>query len=341
MLQVLRIRGVRREMMSNLKTNVDNDNQTNSSMMDIAKRIFMKSETLIILLIMVAILSIMSPAFFQVKNLLNVVRQVSIISIMSMGATMLIIANCIDLGAGSVVALVGVVAATYASSDSSLFVAIIAGLFAGGFVGYINGALTAYGKIPPFIATLGMFTAARGIALIFSDGRPITNLSPAFEFIGGGYLLGVPFPIYIMLAAAIITHILLQHTKFGKHVYAIGGNIQAAIVSGINVDRAVVLIFVFSGIMTAIGGIVLASRLSAGQPTAGVGFELDAIASAVIGGTSFTGGVGTVFGTIVGALIIGVLNNGLDLLNVSAYWQQVLKGIIIVGAVLLDKLKHK
>jgi len=337
----LRIREVRREMMS--KTDVDNEGQgsANTGILDIAKRIFMKSETLIILLIMIAVLSVLSPSFFQVKNLLNVVRQVSIISIIAMGATMLIITNGIDLGAGSVVALVGVVSATYGHTDGSFLVAVAAGLFAGAVTGYINGAISAYGKIPPFIATLGMFTAARGIALIFSDGRPITNLSPAFDFIGGGYILGVPVPIYIMLTAAIITHILLQHTKFGKHIYAIGGNIQAAIVSGINVDRTLVIAYTFAGLMSGLGGIVLASRLSAGQPTAGVGFELDAIASAVIGGTSFTGGVGTIFGTIVGALIIGVLNNGLDLLNVSAYYQQVLKGMIIVGAVLLDKLKHK
>jgi inositol transport system permease protein len=325
--------------MSNAK--IDIEVNPSASTLDRVKHILFKSETLIILMLMVIVLSILSPTFLQVTNLLNVVRQISIIAIIAIGVTMTIITTGIDLSSGSVVALAGVVTATYAHSDSQIVFAIIIGLLVGALTGFINGSISAIGKIPPFIATLGMYTAARGAALIFSDGRPITNLSSGFEFIGGGYLLGVPVPIYIMLVIGALSHVMLKYTKFGKHVYAIGGNMQAAFVSGINVKRILIYVYSFAGLLSGLAGIVLASRLSAGQPTAGVGYELDAIASAVIGGTSLSGGLGTITGTVMGALIIGVLNNGLDLLNVSPYWQQILKGVIIVGAVLLDKFKNK
>ncbi|VBB07254.1 abc transporter permease [Lucifera butyrica] len=325
--------------MLNLK--VDTEKNGTQPVLNVAKNILIKSETLIILLVMVIILSILSPTFLHPQNLINVVRQISVIAIIAMGSTMAIITTGIDLSPGSVVALVGVVTATYAHSDSQLLLAILIGLFTGAFAGFINGSISALGKIPPFIATLGMYTAARGAALIFSDGRPVTDLSHGFEFIGGGYILGIPCPIYIMIVTGVLVHILLKHTKFGKHVYAIGGNTQAAVVSGINVERTLIYVYSLAGLLAGLGGIILTSRLDAGQPTSGVGYELDAIASAVIGGTSLSGGIGTIGGTMIGALIIGVLNNGLDLLNVSPYWQQILKGVIIVGAVLLDKIKNK
>lgn len=295
-----------------------------------------------VLLAMVIIMTILSPNFLDSRNLLNVVRQISIISIVAFGVTMIIITGGIDLSSGSVIALVSVIAASFAHpGEYPVIVPIIVGILCGAATGLINGTLVAKAKLLPFIATLGMTTAARGAALIYSKGRPITGFSKSFDFIGRGYLFGIPFPIYILIMVAIVSHILLTHTKFGKYVYAIGGNEQAAINSGINVTKYKMLVYTYAGALTGIAGVVLTSRLSAGQPTAGVGYELDAIASAVIGGTSMNGGVGTIPGTIIGALIIGVLNNGLDLLHVSAYWQQIIKGVIIVGAVFMDNLRRR
>ncbi|MCG0276301.1 MAG: ABC transporter permease [Thermosediminibacteraceae bacterium] len=295
----------------------------------------------LVFFLMVTIITILSPRFLDPRNLLNVVRQISIISIVGFGVTMVIITTGIDLSSGSVIALVSVVTASLAHPNQyPLIIPILVGLLVGGITGLINGTLIAIGKLPAFIATLGMMITARGLALIYSDGRPITNFSESFNFLGQGYLFGVPFPIYVLALTALISHIILKHTKFGKYVYAIGGNEQAAIISGIDVVKYKILVYTYAGIMTAIAGILLTSRLSAGQPTAGVGYELDAIAAAVIGGTSLNGGIGTIPGTILGALIMGTLNNGLDLLHVSAYWQQVVKGFIIVGAVLMDKQRR-
>ncbi|HIL72008.1 MAG TPA: ABC transporter permease, partial [Verrucomicrobia bacterium] len=221
-----------------------------------------------------------------------------------------------------------------------LIVPITVGLAVGAFTGAISGSLVGLGKIPAFIATLGMMIAARGSALIYSDGRPISNFTSSFDFIGRGYLFGIPFPIFVLGATAISIHVLLAHTRFGKHVYAIGGNEQAAIVSGINVPKCLILVYTIAGALSGLAGILLTSRVSVGQPTLGVGYELDAIAAAVIGGASLSGGIGRVYGTVVGALLIGVLNNGLDLLRVDPNWQQVVKGMLIVGAVLMDKRRH-
>lgn len=298
--------------------------------------------TVLVLLGMVILMSILSPNFLKVQNLLNIVRQVSVTAIIAIGVTMVIITGGIDLSSGSVIALVSVVVASLAHPDTfPLFVPILAGLAVGALTGFINGGIIAKGNIPPFIATLGMMTTARGLALLYSDGKPIGNFTSSFEFIGGGTILGIPVPIIILIVVAAISHFLLSSTKFGKYIYAIGGNEQAARISGINVNKVKILVYSYAGVMSAIAAIVLTSRISSGQPGAGISFELDAIAAAVIGGTSLSGGIGTIPGTIIGALIIGVLNNGLDLLNVSAYWQQILKGGIIVGAVLLDQRKHR
>lgn len=306
------------------------------------KRIISKYGIFIALIVLMVIMTVLSDSFLTSRNIMNVIRQIAVIAIIGMGVTMIIITTGTDLSSGSVLALVGVVAASLAKGEgSSVTVAIIVGIAVGAFTGLINGAFTAYGNVPAFIATLGMMLAARGAALIYSDGKPITGLSKSFEFIGGGYLFGIPFPIFIVLIAGIISHILLRHTKLGKYTYAIGGNMNAAFVSGVNVKKYLIIVYTYAGALTGLAGIVLASRLSAGQPTAGLAYEMDAIAAAVIGGTSFNGGIGTIPGTIVGALIIGVLNNGLDLLNVSAYWQQIVKAAIIVGAVLVDMNKTK
>ncbi|MHB1392688.1 MAG: ABC transporter permease [Clostridia bacterium] len=291
---------------------------------------------------MLILMSALSPAFFKVRNLLNIVRQMSIIAVVAMGVTMVIITTGIDLASGSVIALVSVMTAKFAHPNTyPLIVPILIGLAVGAVTGLVSGTIIAKGKIPPFIATLGMMTAARGVALLLSDGKPIGDFTKEFEYIGGGYFLGIPVPIIILFAVAVISHILLNNTKFGSYVYAIGGNENSAVVSGVNVDKYKILIYSYAGLLSAVAGILLTSRISSGQPGAGAGFELDAIASAVIGGTSLSGGIGTIPGTIIGALIIGVLNNGLDLLNVSAYWQQIVKGAIIVGAVLLDERKNR
>lgn len=304
-------------------------------------QILNKYGILFILIAMVAVMSFLSPAFLNANNLLNVVRQISFIGIVAMGVTMIIITTGIDLSSGSVIALVSVVVASYAHPGDSLFVAIAIGLGIGALCGFINGAISAKGKIPPFIATLGMMTAARGLALLYSDGRPIPDLSDSFMFLGKGEIAGIPFPIIVFVVMGIISHLLLSKTKFGKYTYAIGGNEQAARICGINVDRYKIMIYTYAGLLAAIAGMMLTARISVGQPSMGVMFELDAIAAAVIGGTSLAGGVGTIAGTMIGALIIGVLNNGLDLLGVSSYWQQILKGAIIVTAVLIDSRKNK
>ncbi|XEC94656.1 ABC transporter permease [Paenibacillus tarimensis] len=295
---------------------------------------------LIVLVGMVILMSFLSDAFFQYQNLINIVRAMSFIAIVAMGVTMVIITTGIDLSSGSVIALVSVVVASLAHpGDYPIYVPILAGLAIGCFAGFVNGFITAKGRIPAFIATLGMMTAARGLALLYSEGRPIGNLSESFLYIGKGSILGIPFPIIMLIVLGIISHLLLSKTKFGKYTYAIGGNEQAAKICGINVDRYRILVYTYAGFLTAVAGMMLTARVSAGQPSMGNMYELDAIAAAVIGGTSLSGGIGTIPGTIIGALIIGVLNNGLDLLNVPSYWQQILKGVIIVAAVLLDARK--
>lgn len=304
----------------------------------------------------------LSDAFLQPRNLLNIVRQISVMGLIAIGVTMVIITTGIDLSSGSVLALAAVVAASLAQStdwasakypglDLPVIVPILAALAIGAVCGSINGWLIARFKIPAFIATLGMMTIARGFALIYSD-RPVSGLTDTYNFIGQGELLkilpipdqpplGIPIPIIILAVVAVGAHIMLNSTRFGRHIYAIGGNEQAARISGLNVGRIKIGVYMIAGLLSGLAGLVLSSRIGSGQPGLGVGYELDAIAAAVIGGTSLSGGIGTIWGTIVGALIIGVLNNGLDLLNVSAYWQTIVKGSIIVIAVIIDERKNR
>lgn len=325
---------------STTPTNIGNSNKV--VWKDRGAVLLSKYGIVLVLLAMMVTMSILSEAFLTTQNLLNVVRQISFIGIVAMGVTMVIITTGIDLSSGSLIALVSVVSATFAHpGEYPLIVPLILGLAIGAAAGFINGTITAKGKIPAFIATLGMMIAARGLALLLSDGRPVPDLSPSFLFIGKGEILGIPFPIIVFIAMGFISHLMLSKTKFGKYTYAIGGNEQAARICGINVDRYKIMIYTYAGLLSAIAGMMLTARISVGQPSMGVMFELDAIAAAVIGGTSLSGGVGTIGGTMIGALIIGVLNNGLDLLGVSSYWQQILKGAIIVTAVLIDARKNK
>jgi inositol transport system permease protein len=316
--------------------------------------IFSKYGIFLIFAAIVVLASLLSPAFLSSTNLINVVRQMSVVGLISLGVTGVIVSAGIDLSSGSVVGLTAVVAASLAQDPEyattpfypglhlPLVVAVLAACLVGALVGLINGFLVAKTRIPPFIATLGTFTAVRGLALLYTGGRPISDLTDAYDFIGQGHVFGIPVPIIILVVMAVVTHILYAHTKFGKYIYAIGGNEQAARVSGIDASKYKMLIYVYASFLAGLAGLVVSSRIGSGQPGLGVGYELDAIAAAVIGGTSLSaGGIGTVAGTIIGALIIGVLNNILDLTNVSAYWQQIIKGCIIVGAVILDQLKQR
>ncbi|GAB3506929.1 ABC transporter permease [Emticicia fontis] len=287
-------------------------------------------------------LSLSSPQFLTLSNWLIIFTQVSINALLAFGVTFVIITGGIDLSIGSVVAVSGVAAALLAREDSyPVIVPILGGLFAGLLFGLLNGFLITKSKIAPFIVTLGVMTIGRGLALIISKGRPISNLSESFNFIGGGAILGIPFPIIILFVVFIICSIVLKKTIFGRYVYAVGGNQQAAWASGINVNQVKMAVYALCGLLSGLAGILLTSRITTGQPNAGMSFELDAIAASVIGGSSTSGGVGSIQGTLFGVILIGVLNNGLDLLNVSSYYQQVVMGVIIIGAVLLDSWNQK
>jgi inositol transport system permease protein len=287
-------------------------------------------------------LSYASSQFLTVSNWTIIITQVSINALLAFGVTFVIITGGIDLSVGSIVAVAGVVAALLASQPNMpLIVPILGGLLAGLVFGLLNGLIITKSKIAPFIVTLGIMTMGRGLALILSEGRPISDLSDSFNFIGGGNVFGIPFPIIVLVIVFIISYLLLKNTVFGRYVYAIGGNEQAAWASGINVNKIKMSVYALCGTLAGLAGILLTSRITTGQPNAGAGFELDAIAAAIIGGTSTSGGTGTIAGTLVGALLIGVINNGLDLLNVSSYYQQVIMGVIIIGAVLLDSWNQK
>lgn len=296
---------------------------------------------IIALAIAVGVLAMLSPQFLTPANLLNVVRQISINGMLAVGVTFVLLTAGVDLSLGSVVALAGVLAAHFAHpGDYPLMVPISIGILAGVCCGAINGTVVTLGRVAPFIATLGMMTVARGLALVASDGRPVSNMSPAMKALAGD--IGViPIPAIILAVVAIGAWWVLTYTRIGRHIYAVGGNEQAAHAAGIHVGSVKMFAYTVCGALTGLAGVVLASRITTGQPNAGVAYELDAIAAVVIGGTSLAGGIGTIGGTILGALLMGVIGNGLDLLNVSAYYQQIVKGLIIVGAVWLDRKQSK
>lgn len=307
-----------------------------------AFRIFSRYAILLAFLVLIIIMAILSPAFLKLTNIMNILRQTSINGIVAVGMTFVIILAGIDLSAGSVLALAAVVATSFAHPDTyPVVVPIFFGLLTGALCGFVNGFIIARRKIAPFIVTLGMMTIARGAALVYTDGRPVIDLSDQYNTIGGSYLLGIPVPVIIFIVIVALGWFLLSRTVFGRHVYATGGNKTAAELSGIITGRVIVWVYTLAGLLAGMAGIVLSSRVMSGSPSTGQGYELDAIAAVVIGGTRLTGGVGTIFGTIIGALIIGVMNNGLDLLNVSSYWQQIVKGIIIVVAVVLERRSSK
>lgn len=303
------------------------------------KDLFNKYGILMVFLILFVLLTVITNTFFTSRNLINVLKQVSINGIISVGMMCVLLTGGIDLSVGSIVALSGIVATTFAHpGEYPVIVPVILGILAGAACGVVNGTLVAFLNLPAFIATLGMLSVASGVALVLSKGRPISNLSDQFRYIGGGTILGLPILIYILAAVFLVGYLILSWTKFGRYLYAIGGNEEAAKASGLSVARIKLFVYMISGICAGLAGTVLASRINAGQPNSGEGYELDAIAAVVIGGTSLNGGIGKVSGTILGVLIVGVINNGMDLLNISSYYQKIVKGSIIVLAVLLDRI---
>ena len=288
---------------------------------------------LMVLVIMWVVMLAVSPTFRTVSNAINILRQVAVNGILAIGMTFVIMTGGIDLTVGSLVAVAGVISGSIlVAHPDQVIVAVLAGIVVCGLFGAMNGFFVAYMEVPAFVATLAGMT----IAYVYSDGKPYTLNSPNFRIIGQGMA-----PIIIFLVILLICHIMLSKMKFGRYIYATGGNIKAAEASGVNTRKILIKVYVLAGILSGIAGIVLASRTNSGQPAVGTGFETDAIAAAVIGGTSMTGGIGTIPGTLVGILIIGTLNNSLNLLNVSSYYQQIIKGIIILGAVCFDIVSKK
>jgi len=297
--------------------------------------------TLFGLLALCVILWILTPYFLTVSNLLNIAEQTAIIAIIAAGMTFVIITAGIDLSVGSVLAFSGVVMASLLQKGVPTVVAVTIGIGVGFSCGVLNGLLISIGRLPPFIATLGMMSVSRGAALLFTEGRPISGFSNSFRYLATGKPLGIPMPVLVMLAVFFAAYFLLTKTKLGRYTYAIGGNEEATILSGINVRLYKTLIYGICGGLAGLAAILLTARLNSAQPIAGMMYELDAIAATVIGGTSLMGGEGNVFGTLIGALIIGVLRNGLTLLNISSFAQQIIIGLVIIVAVLLDMALKK
>jgi ribose transport system permease protein len=306
-----------------------------------SKQILQKLGPLIGLILITVILSFVSADFFTLENIFNVLRQVSINALIAFGMTFVILTGGIDLSVGSMLALSSAITAGMLAGGMDPILAMLIGLGSGAVMGAINGLFITKGRVAPFIATLATMTIFRGLTLVYTDGRPITGLSNStfFELMGRGYAGWIPVPVIWMLVCYAILYFILKKTTFGRRVYAIGGNEEASILSGIRVGSVKIWIYSLTGALSALAGIILASRLDSAQPTAGTSYELDAIASVVLGGTSLAGGRGWIFGTLVGALIIGVLNNGLNLMDVSSFYQQVVKGGVILLAVLLDRKK--
>jgi ribose transport system permease protein len=309
-------------------------------------------QSLIALFVLCVLISLLSDKFLTVTNAWNVMRQISVNICISVGMTLVVLTAGIDLSVGSILALCGAITAGLLKngielSSSNLYIGFtvlggcVAGIIAGSLLGLFNGwAITKF-KVPPFVATLAMLTIARGLTMLWTKGFPITGLGRKFSYLGTGWFLGIPLPVWISGIVVIAAIIITNKTRLGRYIYAIGGNENAARLSGININYIKVAVYTIAGALAAVGGLIVTSRLDAAQPNAGTGYELDSIAAVVIGGTSLSGGRGSIMGTVLGALIIGVLNNGLVLLNVSPFWQQVVKGLVILAAVIVDKVNSK
>ncbi|MDI3548566.1 MAG: ribose transport system permease protein [Halanaerobiales bacterium] len=293
------------------------------------------------LIVLCVLLAIISPVFLTVTNILNILVQVAVISVIAAGATFVILTGGIDLSVGSILGLCGVVSAGVLKATGSPVLAILTGILLGALLGLINGTVISIGKVPAFVTTLGMMSVARGLAFIYTHGRPISGFPDSFRFIGSGYLGNIPFPVIEAIIIFVIAAYILKKTPFGRYVYAIGSNEIATRLSGIKTNKHKIMVYVISGLLSGFAAIMFIGRINSGHPLGGDGYELDAIAAVVIGGTSLSGGKGTVMGTLIGALIMGVIRNGLNLLNVDAFWQGVVLGVVIVAAVLIDQRSKK
>lgn len=309
-------------------------------------------QPLIALTLMVIAMTLLSDNFATSDNLFNVMRQVSVNLCISVGMTLVILTGGIDLSVGSILAFSGAVAAglmksgiEWAGADTfigfTFFGCVLAALLIGGILGWFNGLMVTRFKVPPFVATLAMLTMARGFTMLYTNGFPITGIGEDFAYLGTGWFLGIPMPVWVSIVVIAIFAFFIKKSRTGRYIYAIGGNEKATRLSGINVNRVKVIVYTLAGVLSAVAGLLVTARLDSAQPNAGTGYELDSIAAVVIGGTSLSGGKGSIMGTVIGALIIGVLNNGLVLLNVSPFWQQVIKGLVILLAVILDKISSK
>lgn len=321
-----------------------NDQDTKKGNSFISKEWLVEQKSLIALILLIAVVALMNEYFFTLSNILNILRQTSVIAILAAGMTLVILTAGIDLSVGSILALCGAFVASMIGMEISVWIAVPVSLIGGAVLGSMTGLIIAKGQVQAFIATLVTMTLLRGVTMVYTDGRPIstgfTDVADAFAWFGTGYLFGIPVPVWLMVFVFAAIWYLLNHTRFGRYIYALGGNESATLLSGINVDRIKVGVYAICGFLSALAGIIITSRLSSAQPTAGMGYELDAIAAVVVGGTSLMGGKGRIMGTLIGALIIGVLNNALNLLDVSSYYQMIVKAVVILLAVLVDR-KHK
>jgi ribose transport system permease protein len=296
---------------------------------------------LMVLVTLLVLMSVFAPNFNRLDNLLNIARAISVNAILAAGLTFVILTGGIDLSVGSIIAVTGVVSVLAAIAGWPAPMAILAGVVVGAACGLINGALTAYLALAPFIVTLGTMTFLRGLAYTMTAGQPIVSSDLNFRDVGNGYLGGVPVPVLFMAAVYVIAWFILERTRFGRHVYAVGGNAQAAKLAGVRVARVTTAVYVIAGACAGLAGVIFAARVISAQPTAGTGYELDAIAAVVLGGTSLAGGRGRIVGTLIGSVILGVLSTGLILLNVPFFTQLLIKGIVIIMAVAIDSLKQR
>lgn len=305
------------------------------------KKIFSAYSLYILLLVLIIVVSVLNTNFLSAQNIKNIFQQVSINGILAVGMTFVIITGGIDLSVGSLLGFSGVIAASLVSGGGNPLLAVLAGIAAGLVFGVVNGVLVSYAKIVPFIVTLGMLSIARGFTNVYTHGSPIIKLNKAFTALGQSSFLGIGLPVWIFVCMLLVGYVLLHTTKLGRYTLAVGGNESAAKTSGINTAKIKMFAYTFTGFCCGLAGILMTAKTNAGAPNAGAGYELDAIAAAIIGGTSPSGGKGSIFGTLLGVLIFGIIQNALDILNVSSYIQQVIKGLIIIGAVWADKANRR
>jgi len=311
-----------------------------------------KFQSLLALAIMALALSLLTDSFLTPENGWNILRQISVNLCLSLGMTLIILSGGIDLSLGAILALAGAVAAGLLKNgfeiaslgialEFTLFGAVVAAILTGFALGSVNGLVVTKFKLPAFVATLAMLSIGRGLTMLWTGGFPITGLGPDFGYIGTGAFLGIPAPVWITAFLVACFILISRRTRFGRYIYAVGGNERAALLSGVDVGRIRLWVYALAGAMAGVAGLIVTARLDSAQPNAGMGYELDSIAAVVIGGASLSGGRGSILGTVMGCLIIGVLNNGLFLLNVSPFWQQVVKGVVILAAVAIDKASER